>query len=45
VNEKVLMKICGHKTRDVFGRYQIVDAEDVVAAMRRVIWFPTVKIR
>lgn len=45
VNEKVAMRISGHKTRDVFGRYHIVDTEDVVAAMRRVIWFPTVKIR
>ena len=36
VNEKVAMKISGHKTRDVFDRYHIVDTEDVVAAMRRV---------
>jgi integrase len=36
VNEKVAMKISGHKTRDVFDRYHIVDTEDVVEAMRRV---------
>jgi hypothetical protein len=36
VNEKVAMKISGHKTRDVFDRNHIVDTEDVVAAMRRV---------
>lgn len=36
VNEKVAMTISGHKTRDVFDRYHIVDTEDVVNAMRRV---------
>jgi integrase len=36
VNEKVAMKISGHKTRAVFDRYHIVDTEDVVDAMRRV---------
>jgi hypothetical protein len=36
VNEKVAMKISGHKTRDVFDRNHIVDTEDVVEAMRRV---------
>lgn len=36
VNEKVAMKISGHKTRYVFDRYHIVDTEDVVEAMRRV---------
>jgi integrase len=36
VNEKVAMKISGHKTRTVFDRYHIVDTEDVVDAMRRV---------
>lgn len=36
VNEKVAMTISGHKTRDVFDRYHIIDTEDVVEAMRRV---------
>jgi integrase len=36
VNEKVAMKVSGHKTRAVFGRYHIVDTESVVDAMRRV---------
>ena len=36
VNEKVAMSISGHKTRDVFDRYHIVDTDDVVEAMRRV---------
>jgi hypothetical protein len=51
VNEKVAMKVSGHETRAVFGRYHIVDTEDVVDAMRRVQgnarltdWCPTVKI-
>jgi len=44
VNEKVAMKISGHKTRTVFDRYHIVDTEDVVDAMRRVQGtFPTRK--
>ncbi len=36
VNEKVAMKISGHKTRDVFDRYHIVDTDDVVGAMRKL---------
>ena len=36
VNEKVAMKISGHRTRSVFDRYHIVDTEEVVDAMRRV---------
>ena len=30
------MKISGHKTRDVFDRYHLVETEDVVEAMRRL---------
>jgi hypothetical protein len=36
VNEKVAMEISGHKTRDGFDRYYIVDAADVLEAMRKV---------
>jgi len=36
VNEKVAMSISGHKPRDVFDRYHIVDTDDVVEAMRHV---------
>jgi hypothetical protein len=32
VNEKVAMKISGHKTRAVFARPHIVDIEDVMSA-------------
>jgi integrase len=35
-SEKVAMTISGHKTRDVFDRYHVVDTQDVVEAMRRV---------
>lgn len=34
VPESVIMKISGHKTAEVFRRYNIVDASDVSAAMR-----------
>jgi integrase len=36
VRDKVAMAISGHKTRSVFDRYNIIDAEDVVEAMRKV---------
>jgi integrase len=36
VNESVAMKISGHKTNNVFKRYHIVDAGDVLSAMRSV---------
>ena len=36
VTEKIAMAISGHKTRSVFDRYNIVDVQDVVQAMRKV---------
>ena len=34
--ESVAMRITGHKTRAIFDRYNIVDEEDVVEAMRKL---------
>jgi integrase len=34
VPETVIMKITGHKTAEVFRRYNIVSTDDVSAAMR-----------
>ena len=34
VNESVIMKISGHRTAEVFRRYNIVSADDVSSAMR-----------
>ena len=36
VKEKVGVAISGHKAREVFERYNIVDTEGVVEAMRRI---------
>ena len=36
VGEKVAMTISGHKTRDIFDRYNIVDTADVAEAARKI---------
>ena len=44
MSEKVAMSILGRKTRDVFDRYHIVDAENVVDAMRKVQQLPATNL-
>jgi len=36
VDETVIMRISGHKTAEVFRRYNIVSTDDVTNAMRRL---------
>lgn len=36
VNEKVCMKLLGHKTRSIFDRYHIADETDLADAMQRL---------
>lgn len=36
VPEGIIMKISGHKTRDVFERYNITNTDDISAAMRQL---------
>jgi hypothetical protein len=39
VPESVAMKISGHKTREVFERYNIKDRKDVMQAMEKLYQF------
>jgi hypothetical protein len=39
VPESVAMRISGHKTRDVFERYNIKDRKDAIEAMERLAQF------
>jgi integrase len=41
VPESVAMKISGHKTREVFERYNIKDQKDVVEALDKLVQFHT----
>ncbi len=36
VSERVVMEISGHKTREVFDRYDIVNAQDLIRAQTRL---------
>ncbi len=36
VEESVIMKITGHKTRSIFERYNVVSEDDIKAAVKRV---------
>lgn len=45
VPQNVAMKISGHRTNSIFQRYNIVDEQDIVEAMRRVEKFSETSVR